>query len=131
MVSHKPLVLGVILKSYLFLVLCVTVRSGFADRTRFRGKSATHKAVSRHGGHRVGSTFNGRFEVMKCPVGENTISCSRRPDVRMAVCVRVLLRAVKDSQFLSLELQSSARVSLYSSSCGNEPKPCSLSSWAV
>ena len=60
----------------------------------------------------MGLTFNGRFGVMKCPVGGNG-SCSQRPDVRMAVCVRVLLRAVKDSRFLSLELQPSARVSLY------------------
>lgn len=39
-------------------MLGVTVRSSFATGTRFRGRSATHKAASC--AHRMGSTFNGQ-----------------------------------------------------------------------
>jgi hypothetical protein len=50
-IRYNHLARGVIFRSHLLLVLFLTIRSTVAAQTQFRGRSATHKAALRHGGH--------------------------------------------------------------------------------
>jgi hypothetical protein len=66
----------------------VTIRSSFAARTRFRGRSATHEAACR--GHREGSTgVQSGNENVSCRRGQPAIEGNM---CKMVVCVSELPR---------------------------------------
>lgn len=71
-------------------MLCVTVKSRFADRTRFRGWSATHKTALRgHRGDRHSVGFKVKAKMnMSLVVGDTGNTGGGQGDVQMRVCVR-------------------------------------------